>query len=122
MHLIGFFTDWKNTTFQILRVVDYAFMFVLIFLYLSRDGSQLLNVVSLLLSLLFKFGSAGSVLNIIVGLVLTCTRLFKIKYSVIIGGVLSGVIEEFSIVSKVINIRNETILIRNSIIMSSHIA
>jgi small-conductance mechanosensitive channel len=118
--LNGFYPDWANPTFQILRVILYAFMFVLIFPYLPGSDSPVFKGVSVFLGFLFTFGSAGSLSNVIAGLVLTYMRLFKIGDRVKIGDVVGDVIEKSLLVTRVRTIKNEIISIPNSTVMSSH--
>lgn len=69
---------------------------------------------------LFTFGSAGSLSNIIAGLILTYMRLFKIGDRVKIGDVVGDVIEKSLLVTRIRTIKNEIISIPNSTVMSSH--
>lgn len=120
LQLSGFYPDWANPTFQILRVVLYAFMFVLIFPYLPGSESPIFQGVSVFLGFLFTFGSAGSLSNIVAGIVLTYMRLFKIGDRVKIGDVVGDLIEKSLLVTRVRTIKNEIISIPNSTVMSSH--
>jgi small-conductance mechanosensitive channel len=99
LKLSGFYPDWANPTFQILKVILYAFMFVLIFPYLPGSESPIFKGVSVFLGFLFTFGSAGSLSNIIAGIVLTYMRLFKIGDRVKIGEVVGDVIEKSMLVT-----------------------
>lgn len=117
--LSGFYPDWANPTFQILRVILYAFMFVLIFPYLPGTQSPIFQGVSVFLGFLFTFGSAGSLSNIIAGIVLTYMRLFKIGDRVKIGDVVGDIIEKSMLVTRVKTIKNEIVSIPNSTVMSS---
>ncbi|WNM18577.1 mechanosensitive ion channel family protein [Flavobacterium capsici] len=120
LQLSGFYPDWANPTFQILKVVLYAFMFVLIFPYLPGSDSPVFQGVSVFLGFLFTFGSAGSLSNVMAGLVLTYMRLFRIGDRVKIGDVFGDVIEKSLLVTRVKTIKNEIISIPNSTVMSSH--
>ena len=116
----GFYKDWANPTFQIIRVLIIAFMIVVIFPYLPGSDSDVFKGVSVFLGFLFTFGSMGSLSNIIAGLVLTYMRLFKINDRVKIGEVMGDVIEKTLLVTRVRTIKNEIISIPNSTVMSSH--
>jgi small-conductance mechanosensitive channel len=120
LKLAGFYPDWANPTFQILKVILYAFMFVLIFPYLPGSESPIFKGVSVFLGFLFTFGSAGSLSNIIAGIVLTYMRLFKIGDRVKIGEVFGDVIEKSMLVTRIKTTKNEIISIPNSTVMSSH--
>ena len=116
----GFYPDWANSTFQIMKILVYAFMFIVIFPYLPGSDSTVFKGVSVFLGVLFSFGSAGSLSNIIAGLVITYMRLFKIGDRVKIGDVVGDIIEKTLLVTRVRTIKNEIISIPNSSIMNSH--
>ena len=116
----GFYPDWANPTYQIMRVLTFAFMVIVIFPYLPGSDSPIFQGVSVFLGFLFTFGSAGSLSNIVAGLVLTYMRLFKIGDRVKIGDVIGDVIEKSMLVTRVRTTKNEIISIPNSTVMSSH--
>ncbi len=120
LHIAGFYPDWANPTYQIVRVLIFAFMVVVIFPYLPGSDSTVFRGVSVFLGFLFTFGSAGSLSNIVAGLVLTYMRLFKIGDRVKIGDVTGDVIEKSMLVTRIRTIKNEIISIPNSTVMSSH--
>lgn len=120
LKIAGFYADWANPTYQILKIVLYAFMFVLIFPYLPGSNSPIFQGVSVFLGVLFTFGSSGSLSNIVAGLVLTYMRLFKIGDRVKIGEVVGDVMEKSLLVTRIRTTKNEIISIPNSTVMSSH--
>ena len=120
LQLSGFYPDWANPTFQILRVLLYAFMFVLMFPYLPGSDSPIFQGVSVFLGFLFTFGSSSTLSNTIAGIVLTYMRLYKIGDRVKIGEVVGDVIEKTSLVTRVKTTKNEIISIPNSTVMNSH--
>lgn len=118
--ITGFYPDWANPTYQIVRVLIFAFLIVVIFPYLPGSDSPIFKGVSVFLGFLFTFGSAGSLSNIIAGLVLTYMRLFKIGDRVKFGEVVGDVIEKSLLVTRIRTVKNEIISIPNSTVMSSH--
>ena len=120
LKLNGFYPDWARPTFQIVRVVLYAFMFVLIFPFLPGSDSPVFQGVSVFLGFLFTFGSAGSLSNIMAGIVLTYMRLFRIGDRVKIGDVVGDVVEKSLLLTRVKTIKNEIISIPNATVMSNH--
>lgn len=116
----GFYPDWAKPTYQLVRVLVIAFMIVAIWGYIPNSDSPIFQGISVFLGFLFTFGSAGSLSNIIAGLVLTYMRLFKIGDRVKIGEVFGDVIEKSSLVTRVRTPKNEIISIPNSTVMSSH--
>lgn len=120
LEIPGFYADWANPTYQIIRIIVLAFMLVVIFPYLPGSNSPVFQGVSVFLGFLFTFGSAGSLSNIIAGLILTYMRLFKIGDRVKIGEVTGDVIEKSLLVTRIRTIKNEIISIPNSTVMNSH--
>lgn len=116
----GFYPDWANPTYQIIRVLVYAFLLVVIFPYLPGSESPVFKGVSVFLGFLFTFGSAGSLSNIVAGLVLTYMRAYKLGDRVKIGDVTGDIIEKNLLVTRIRTIKNEEITIPNSSIMSSY--
>ncbi len=120
LHLSGFYPDWANPTFQILKVAVYAFMVIVVFPYLPGSNSPVFQGVSVFLGVLFTFGSSGSLSNVVAGLVLTYMRLFKIGDRVKIGDVVGDIIEKSLLVTRIRTIKNEIISIPNATVMNSH--
>jgi len=116
----GFYIDWANPTFQIIRVLVLAFMLIVIFPYLPGSDSPIFKGVSVFLGVLFTFGSAGALSNIVAGLVLTYMRAFKIGDRVQIGQVTGDVVEKSLLVTRLKTIKNEIVSIPNSSVMGSH--
>jgi small-conductance mechanosensitive channel len=116
----GFYPEWANPTFQIIRVLHYAFLFIIIFPYLPGSNSPVFKGVSVFLGFLFTFGSAGSLSNIMAGIVITYMRQFTIGDRVEIGEVTGDVIEKTLLVTRIQTVKNEIISIPNSTIMTNH--
>ncbi|RZJ52857.1 MAG: mechanosensitive ion channel, partial [Flavobacterium sp.] len=120
LQIKGFYPDWANPTYQIFRILVYAFMLVVIYPYLPGSNSNVFKGVSVFLGFLFTFGSAGSLSNIVSGLMLTYMRLFRLNDRVKIGDVIGDVIEKTVLVTRIRTIKNEIISIPNATVMSSH--
>ncbi|HTB26818.1 MAG TPA: mechanosensitive ion channel domain-containing protein, partial [Puia sp.] len=88
----GFYIDWANPTYQIIRVLFLAFMLIVIFPYLPGSNSPVFKGVSVFLGVLFTFGSAGALGNIVSGLVLTYMRAYRIGDRVKIGDATGDVV------------------------------
>ena len=116
----GFYPDWANPTYQILRVLILAFMLIVVFPYMPGSESPVFKGVSVFVGLLFTFGSAGALGNIVAGLVLTYMRAFKLGDRVKIGEVTGDVIGKSLLVTRVRTIQNEIISIPNATVMNNH--
>ena len=120
LRIPGFYTDWANPTYQIIRILVLAFMMIVVFPYLPGSDSPVFKGVSVFMGVLFTFGSAGALGNIVSGVVLTYMRSFKIGDRVKIGDVSGDVIEKSLLVTRIRTPKNEIISIPNATVMNSH--
>lgn len=116
----GFYAEWAKPTYQVVRILLFAFMIVIIYPYLPGSDSPVFQGISVLLGVLLTFGSSSSLSNIISGLVLTYTRAFKLGDRVRIGDSVGVIIEKNLLVTRIRTINNEDITIPNSAVMNSH--
>jgi len=72
----GFYSDWALPTFNIIRLLMYAFMLVIIFPYLPGSDSSIFKGVSVFVGILFSLGSSNAIANMVAGLVITYMRPF----------------------------------------------
>ncbi len=120
LSLPGFYPDWANPTYQIIRVLILAFMLIVIFPYMPGSDSPIFKGVSVFVGVLFTFGSAGALSNVVAGLVLTYMRAFHKGDRVKIGEVSGDIIERSLLVTRIRTTKNEIISIPNSTVMNSH--
>ncbi len=116
----GFYADWANPTYQIIRLLLIAFAFIVIFPYLPGSDSPVFQAVSVFLGFLLTFGSSGSLSHIISGIVITYMRLYTIGDRVKIGEISGDVLEKSALVTRLRTSLNEIVSIPNSTVMSSH--
>jgi small-conductance mechanosensitive channel len=91
--LKGFYPEWAEPTYKIVRVLVFAFALVMAFPYLPGSSSDAFKGVSIFLGVLFSLGSSSAVANVVAGIVLTYTRSFKVGDFITIG-VNTGTVEE----------------------------
>lgn len=115
----GFYSDWAKPTFNIIKVLIYAFMIIIIFPYLPGSNSPIFQGVSVFVGVLFSLGSSNAIANMIAGLVITYMRPFKIGDFIKIGDVSGTVIEKTSLVVRVRTPKQEDITIPNATVLSS---
>jgi len=120
LQLPGFYSDWAQPTFNIIRFLIYAFMFVIVFPYLPGSSSPVFQGVSVFLGLLISLGSTSAISNLVAGMVITYMRPFKIGDRVKIGEVEGKVLEKSMLVTRVKTIKNEEITLPNASILSGH--
>jgi small-conductance mechanosensitive channel len=114
----NFYPEWAVPTYNIIRVMLYAFMFVVIFPYLPGSDSKIFQGVTVFLGILFSFGSSSAISNMVAGIVLTYMRPFKIGDRVKVGEVTGDVIEKNLLITRIRTIKNEDITVPNATILN----
>ncbi|HEU0125138.1 MAG TPA: mechanosensitive ion channel family protein, partial [Flavobacterium sp.] len=115
----GFYSDWALPTFNIIRLLMYAFMLVIIFPYLPGSDSSIFKGVSVFVGVLFSLGSSNAIANMVAGLVITYMRPFKIGDYIKIGDVSGEVVEKTALVTRIRTPKFEDITIPNATVLSS---
>lgn len=115
----GFYSDWAKPTFNIVKLLMYAFMMVIIFPYLPGSNSPIFQGVSVFVGILFSLGSSNAIANMIAGLVITYMRPFKIGDFIKIGEVSGTVLEKTALVTRIRTAKFEDITIPNATVLSS---
>ncbi|MBV2245913.1 MAG: mechanosensitive ion channel [Lentimicrobium sp.] len=120
LNIGGFHADWAKPTMNIIRVLLYAFTFVLIFPYLPGSNSSVFQGVSVFLGLLVSLGSSSAISNMVAGLVITYMRPFKIGDRITLGAVTGDVVEKTLLVTRLRTVKNEEITIPNAAVLSGN--
>lgn len=120
LRLSGFHTDWALPTFNIIRILLYAFMFVVIFPYLPGSDSPVFRGVSVFLGILFSLGSSSAISNAVAGLVITYMRPFQLGDVVKIGDITGTVVEKTLLVTRIRTTKNEDVTVPNSAVLNGH--
>jgi small-conductance mechanosensitive channel len=121
MVIPGFYADWAWPTFNILKVLLYAFTFTLIYPYLPGSESRIFQGVSVFVGIILSLGSSSAISNLMAGLVLTYMRPFKIGDRIKIKDLTGFVVEKSPFVVRVRTIKNEYITFPNSTVLNSDI-
>lgn len=114
----NFYPEWGRPTYNIIRVLLYAFMFVVIFPYLPGSDSKVFQGVTVFLGVLFSLGSSSAIANMVAGIVLTYMRPFKIGDRVKVGEITGDVVEKNMLVTRIRTIKNEDITVPNATILA----
>ena len=119
--LPGFYADWAEPTYKIVRFFILAFALTVAFPFIPGSKSEAFKGVSLFLGVLFSLGSTSTIANVMAGLSITYMRAFKIGDRVRIGDTVGDVIDQSLLVTHVRTIKNEDITVPNSMVLSTHI-
>ena len=119
LKITGFYADWAQPTYLILRILLYSFMFIMIWPLLPSSDSEIFQGVSVFIGVIVSLGSTSIVGNVMAGLVMTYMRPFREGDFIRFGDVEGFVIEKTALVTRVRTRKNEVITIPNSNLMSA---
>lgn len=117
----GFYPDWAEPSYQIVRFLVLAFALILIWPYLPGSDSAGFKGVAAFVGLLITFGSASAISNMIGGVVLTYMRPFQVGDRVQISDTTGDVIEKGLLVTRIRTVKNVNVTIPNSMVLGHHL-
>jgi small-conductance mechanosensitive channel len=121
IHFEGFYPDWIDPTYKLVRLLVLILAAVVIFPYIPGSESPVFKGISIFVGVLFSLGSSSAVSNIIAGLLITYTRAFKVGDRIRVGDQVGDVTEKTLFVTRLKTIKNETVSIPNGTMISSNI-
>ncbi len=117
----GFYPDWAEPTYKIVRFLVIVFAVIMIYPYLPGSGTAAFQAVSIFIGVLVSLGSAGAIANMVAGVVMTYMRPFSVGDRVKIADTVGDVVQKTLLVTRVRTIKNVDITIPNAMVLSSHI-
>jgi small-conductance mechanosensitive channel len=121
IHLGNFYSEWADTTYQIIKFLIFFFVIIIVFPYLPGSNSPAFIGVSIFVGVLFSLGSTSAIANIIAGIILTYMRAYRVGSMIKVGDQTGELIETTLLVIRIRTPKNEVITIPNSIVLSGHI-
>lgn len=119
IRLNGFYSDWAEPTYYILRLLAYSLMFVMIWPLLPNSNSQIFQGVSVFIGIIVSLGSTSVIGNVVAGLVMTYMRPFHIGDYISFEDTEGEVIEKTVLVTRIRTKKNNVITIPNSSLLGS---
>ena len=117
----GFYPEWAKSTYRLLSFLVIAFFVVIAFPYIPGSDSLAFKGVSVFVGVLFSLGSQSAVSNIVAGFALTYRRAFRVGDRVRIADFIGDVVETRLQVTTLRTVKNEEIVVPNSMILNSHV-
>jgi small-conductance mechanosensitive channel len=117
----GFDPEWAIPVYKVARLAVIAFTVVVAYPYIPGSESPAFKGVSLFLGIVFSLGSSSSISNIIAGYMVIFRRAFKVGDRVKIGSQTGDVIEIRLQVTHLRTIKNEEIIVPNSLIINTEV-
>ena len=119
LKISGFYADWAQPTYLILRVLCYSFMIVMIWPLLPSSDSQVFQGVSVFIGVIVSLGSSSIIGNVMAGMVMTYMRPFHVGDFIKYGDTEGFVIEKTVLVTRIRTRKNDVITIPNANLMTS---
>jgi small-conductance mechanosensitive channel len=119
--LPGFYPEWAEPTFKIVRFMMIAFALVVAFPYLPGAESPAFKGVTIFLGVLLSLGSTSAVANVVAGVILTYMRALNLGDRVKIAETVGDVVEKNLLVTRIRTIKNVDITIPNIMVLGSHV-
>jgi small-conductance mechanosensitive channel len=117
----NFEPEWSMPTFKIVKFLVIVFAAVVAFPYIPGSGTSAFQGISVFLGVLFSLGSSSFIANIIAGYSMTYRRAFKPGDRIQVNE-FSGFVEEQSLmVTRIRSVKNEEIIIPNSVMLNSSV-
>ncbi|MDR2633357.1 MAG: mechanosensitive ion channel family protein [Treponema sp.] len=117
----GFYPDWAEPTYNILRVLLFAFTLIVIYPNLPNSDSAVFQGVSVFVGIIFSLGSSSLIGNLVAGIVLTYMRPFTIGDRIKLNDVTGFVVEKSAMVTRIRTHKNEFITFPNMTLLTSSI-
>lgn len=115
----NFFPEWAMPTFNLIRILLYAFMIAMIYNYLPGADSGVFQGISVFVGLIISLGSSTLIANLMAGLVITFMRPFRVGDRIKLNDITGDIIEKTPLVTRVKTPKNEIVTVPNSFVMSS---
>jgi small-conductance mechanosensitive channel len=113
--------EWAMPTFKIIKALVIIFALVIAFPYIPGSDSSAFQGISVFLGVLFSLGSSSFIANIIAGYSMTYRRAFKKGDRIQVNEFMGFVIDQSLMVTRLRSVKNEEIVIPNSVMLSSTI-
>jgi small-conductance mechanosensitive channel len=117
----GFYPEWIQPTYRIVRFLLIAFTAVLVYPYLPGENSPAFKGVGIFLGVLLSLGSTSAVANAVAGIMLTYTRGFRVGDWVKIGDNIGDVTSQNVLATHLRTFQGEEVVIPNAVVLASHV-
>jgi small-conductance mechanosensitive channel len=121
IRIAGFYPEWAQPTYKIIRFLLIAFTAVVIYPYLPGENSPAFKGVGIFIGVLFSLGSTSAVANVVAGVILTYTRGFRVGDLVKIGDNRGQVTGQTMLATHLKTIKNEEVIIPNSVVLANYV-
>ncbi len=121
IRMANFEREWGLPTYKIVRLLILSFAVIVAYPYIPGSSSDAFKGVSIFLGVIFSLGSSSVLTNIVAGYTMTYRRAFKVGDRVMINDLAGEVVDRSVLVTRLRSLKNEEIVIPNSIILNSNV-
>ena len=121
LKISGFDPEWSDSTYNIVRVLIVAFAVVVSYPYIPGSESLAFKGITIFMGVLFSLGSSAFLANLIAGYTMTYRRAFHLGDRIKVGEVMGDVTEIGLMVTHLRSVKNEELVIPNSLILNSNV-
>ncbi|HEX5037153.1 MAG TPA: mechanosensitive ion channel family protein [bacterium] len=119
--LEGFEPEWARSTYKLVRGLIIVFAVVVAYPYVPGSGSEAFKGVSIFIGLIVSLGSSSAISNVIAGYTMVYRRAFKVGDVIQVESVFGVVTEMRLLATHVRTIKNEVVIVPNSLILGSNV-
>jgi small-conductance mechanosensitive channel len=117
----AFEVDWSKPTFNIVRILIIAFAAMIAYPYIPGSQSAAFKGITIFIGVLFSLGSSSLLANVIAGYTMTYRRAFHVGDRIKVGDLTGDVTEVGLMVTHLRSLKNEELIVPNSLILNSNI-
>lgn len=117
----NFDPEWAMPTYDLVKLLIFVFAVVVAFPYIPGSSSSAFQGISVFLGILFSLGSSSFVANVIAGYSMTYRRAFKNGDRIQVNDFAGFVEEQSLMVTRLRSVKNEEIVIPNSVMLNSSV-
>lgn len=117
----NFDPEWAMPTYDLVKLLIIVFAVVVAFPYIPGSSSNAFQGISVFLGILFSLGSSSFVANVIAGYSMTYRRAFKSGDRIQVNDFVGFVEEQSLMVTRLRSVKNEEIVIPNSVMLNSSV-
>jgi small-conductance mechanosensitive channel len=121
VRLAQFDPDWAQPTYKLLRALIVVLALVIAFPYIPGSSSGAFQGISIFVGVLLSLGASSAVSSIIAGYSMTYRRAFRIGDRISSGDFTGEVTQMRLMVTHLRTIKNEEIVVPNSLLLTNHI-
>lgn len=117
----SFDREWALPTYKIARLLVIVLSIVVAYPYIPGSESEAFKGISIFLGVIFSLGSSSFIANMIAGYTMIYRRAYKVGDRIQVNEISGDVVEMRLLVTHLRTIKNEEIVVPNSLILNSHV-